>query len=232
MIRKSELTKELYNPNETAKYLGIAVTTLYKWGNENVISYKTMTKNNRSTKRLYTKEVLIDKLNEFGLLFDDTNVRQDVIYARVSTHKQKVSGDLNRQIDKLKLFAIDENVNNLLVISDIGSGLNDNRKGLNKLIELILSGQVNPFFISYKDRLTRFGFNYIKQLCDFNNTEIVIVSSEENDKSLEVELSEDIISVIHSFSGKLYGMRSKLRKAVNKELTDEATVDRKSSNIT
>lgn len=225
MIRKSELTKELYNPNETAKYLGIAVTTLYKWGNENVIAYKTMTKNNRPTKRLYTKEVLIDKLNEFGLLFDDTNVRQDVIYARVSTHKQKVSGDLNRQIDKLKLFAIDKNVNNLLVISDIGSGLNDNRKGLNKLIELILSGQVNRIFISYKDRLTRFGFNYIKQLCDFNNTEIVIVSSEENDKSLDVELSEDIISIVHSFSGKLYGMRSELRKAVNKELTDETTVN-------
>ena len=60
---------------------------------------------------------------------------------------------------------------------------------------------------------------------DFNNTEIVIVSSEENDKSLEVELSEDIISVIHSFSGKLYGMRSKLRKAVNKELTNETAVN-------
>ena len=185
MIRKSELTKELYKPNETAKYLGIAVTTLYKWGNENIISYKTMTKNNRPTKRLYTKEVLIDKLNEFGLLFDDTNIRQDVIYARISTNKQKIYGDLNRQIDKLKLFAIDKNVNNLLVISDIGSGLNDNRKGLNKLIELILSGKVNRIFISYKDRLTRFGFNYIKQLCDFNNTEIVIISSEENDKSLE-----------------------------------------------
>lgn len=68
----------------------------------------------------------------------------------------------------------------------------------------------------YKDRLTRFGFNYIKQICDFHNTEIVIVSSEENDKSLSEELSDDIISVIHSSADKLYGMRHKISKATDK----------------
>ena len=68
----------------------------------------------------------------------------------------------------------------------------------------------------YKDRLTRFGFNYIKQICDFHNTEIIIVSDDENDKSLFEELAEDIIAMIHSFSGKLYGMRHKISKATDK----------------
>ena len=105
-----------------------------------------------------------------------------------------------------------------IIIEDIGSGLNDNRKGLNKLIKLILEGKVNRVIISYKDRLTRFGFNYIKQICDYNNVEIIVVSREERNESLEVELAEDIISIIHSFSGKLYGMRKKVKEEVDKEL--------------
>lgn len=68
----------------------------------------------------------------------------------------------------------------------------------------------------YKDRLTRFGFNYIKQICDFHNTEIIIVSNEENDKSLSEELAEDIITVIHSSSDNLYRMKHKITKATDK----------------
>ena len=113
---------------------------------------------------------------------------------------------------------IDKNPINLQVIEDIGSGLNDNRKGLNKLINLILKGEVNRVIVSYKDRLTRFGFNYLKQMCNYNDVEIIIVSREKRNKSLELELAEDIISIIDSFSGKLYGMRKKVKDEVNKEL--------------
>lgn len=95
--------------------------------------------------------------------------------------------------------------------------MNDNRKGLNKLIKLILDKEVNRLIISYKDRLTRFSFNYLKQMCDYNNVEIIIVSREKRNESLEFELAEDIISIIHSFSGKLYGMRKKVKDEVNKE---------------
>ena len=59
-------------------------------------------------------------------------------------------------------------------------------------------------------------FNYIKQICDFHNTEIIIISNEENDKSVSEELAEDIISVIHSSADKLYGMRHKISKATGK----------------
>lgn len=220
MIKKSELNKELYNPRELAKFIGVSTRTIYIWGNVGRLDYKAIYKDGQVTKRMYTKETVINKLIELDLLVDDDG-RQDVIYARVSTHKQKERGDLQRQIDNLKLFAIDQNPVNLLVISDVASGLNDNRKGLAKLINLVQTGNVKRIYISYKDRLTRFGFNYIKQICDFNQTEIVIVSTETTSKSLEFELAEDIISIIHSFSGKLYGLRNKVKLQVDKELSND-----------
>lgn len=224
MINKSQLTKDLYNPRDMQKFLGISSRTLYTWGDQGRIQYKAIYKDGKVTKRMYTRDEVIKQLDIAGLLFDDFNTRQDIIYARVSTHQQKERGDLDRQIDKLKLFAIGKNVNNLNVISDVASGLNDNRKGLMSLINAVQKGEVNRIFISYKDRLTRFGFNYIKQICDFNNVEIVIMSddqSDQSDKSLEFELAEDIISIIHSFSGKLYGLRKDVKSKLAKELEDD-----------
>lgn len=221
MIKKSKLTKDLYNPNEVAQYLGISTRTLFGWGTNGRIEYKSMYKDGKVSKRIYTKEVLINKLIEMDLLIDDTDDRIDFIYARVSTHKQKERGDLQRQVDNIKLFAIDYNPRHLQVITDVASGLNDNRKGLLKLISLVQDGKVNRIFISYKDRLTRFGFNLIKQICDFNQTEIIIISNDMSDKTLEFELAEDIISIIHSFSGKLYGLRSKVKTQVDKELSND-----------
>lgn len=93
-------------------------------------------------------------------------------------------GDLDRQIEVVKLFAIDYNVRNLLIKKDIGSGLNDNRKNLTLLIDLIQQGKVNRLFINSKDRLTRFGFNYIKQICDFHDVEIIVVSDVKDKKNL------------------------------------------------
>ena len=90
-----------------------------------------------------------------------------------------------------------------------------------QLLLKVQNNEVNRIFISHKDRLTRFGFNYLKNICDFHNTEIVILSKEKQENSLEQELAEDIISIIHSFSGKLYGMRKSVKKKINKELSDE-----------
>lgn len=222
MINKSELTKNRYTPKETANFLGITTRTLFRWGDKNLIKFDETIIDNVVTRRLYPREAVIEALNNRGLLYDDvTQQRQDIIYARVSTHKQKTSGDLERQVNALKLYAIDKNPNNLLTLTDVGSGLNDNRKNLIKLLTLIQEDKVNRVFITYKDRLTRFGFNYLKIIADFHHTEIVIVSSDLINKSLETELAEDIISVIHSFSGKLYGLRKQVKQNIDKALTDE-----------
>ena len=141
--------------------------------------------------------------------------RQDGIYARVSTNKQKSRGDLDRQVEKISAFIISQNPQNLKVFKEVGSGLNDNRKQLLQLIDMVCENQVNRIFVLYKDRLTRFGFNYLKTICNKHNVEIVVVSNETEDKSIQEELAEDIIAIIHSFSGKLYGLRKTIKQKID-----------------
>lgn len=212
MIYKSNINKELYRPNEVASILGLHPKTIANYCDQN----KLDTIRTDSNQRRITKNSLINYLNSKNMLFDDTQSnKHDIIYARVSSNNQKVSGDLDRQINYIKNYVINQNPNNILIKYDVASSLNDNRKELNNILNLVMQNKVNRIFIMYKDRLTRFGFNYIKQICDFHNVEIIIVSSEENNQSLSEELAEDIISIIHSFSGKLYGMRNKIKNSTN-----------------
>ena len=211
MYSKSQiLSKPFYKPGQIAKMLNVTPKTISNYCDKKILTAITDPKTNM---RSITAESLLAFLQDKNMVSQDDE-RSDAIYARVSTKKQK--DDLARQINHLKIFAVDHNPKNLIVKSDIGSGLNDNRKELNQLLNLVQNDKINRIFIMSKDRLTRFGFNYIKQICDFHNTEIIIVSSEENDKSLSEELAEDIISVIHSSSDKLYGMKYKISKATDK----------------
>lgn len=77
---------------------------------------------------------------------------------------------------------------------------------------MILNDEVNRIFITYKERLTRFGFEYIETICNHHNVEIVVMQSKQNNKSIEQELAEDIMSLLASFSSKLYGLRSHKNK--------------------
>ena len=90
--------------------------------------------------------------------------------------------------------------------SDIASGMNEDRKGLNEMMSNIISGKISKVVISHKDRLTRFGFGYLKTIFSRYNTEIEIVNLED-EKSFQDELSEDLIATIHQFSMKFYGKR-------------------------
>ena len=85
---------------------------------------------------------------------------------------------------------------------------------------MVMNDEIDRIFILYKDRLTRFGFNYLEQICNKFGTKIIVISEEIQEKSIQEELAEDIISIIHSFSGKLYGMRNKIKEKLEKELSD------------
>lgn len=103
------------------------------------------------------------------------------IYARVSSHEQKAKGDLGRQIDYLKKIVPVES-KGIKTIMDVGSGLNDNRKGLKELMKLAIAGKISDIAITDKDRLTRFGFQYLSKFFSTFGVEIHIMSSEK-DKS-------------------------------------------------
>lgn len=212
MININQLNKELYKPKEVCQLLGVSLRTVQNMtqdGRLDVVWSKT-------GRRYIPKQSLIEHLRSIGYLVEQDE-RMDVIYARVSTHKQKARGDLQRQIEQIQSFAISKNPKNLKTITDVGSGLNDSRAGLLNLIKLIQDDQVDRVFINYKDRLTRFGFNYIQAICEHHQTKIIIVSDEVMDKSLSEELAEDIISIIHSFSGKMYGLRKTIKDSIQDE---------------
>lgn len=223
MVRLSELTKDNYSTGDVAKMLGVVPMTVISYDNKGILSFERTITN----RRIISKDNLIKYLDSVGLFLDDSNIntRYDAIYGRVSTHKQAERGDLDSQINTLLIYAAKNNPVNIKVFKDVGSGLNDSRKELLNLINAVQQDKVNRIFITYKDRLTRFGFNYIQEICKFHNTSIVQVSKEFIEKSLQDELVEDLISIIHSFSGKLYGLRKSQLKDINTELNNIKTND-------
>ena len=134
----------------------------------------------------------------------DDSDKSVCIYARVSTPKQKT--DLENQIKFLRQYLVSKGLNPEYVYSDIASGMNEERKGLNEMMSDIISGKISKVVISHKDRLTRFGFGYLKTIFSKYNTEIEIVNLED-EKAFQDELSEDLIAIIHHFSMKFYGKR-------------------------
>ena len=106
---------------------------------------------------------------------------------------------------------------NPVILSEVGSGLNDKRKQLQKLLKMVLNNEVSRIFVTYEDRLTRFGFEYLRTMCEMHGTEIIIVKDIAVKKSIEQELMEDITSLMASFSRKLYGMGNNKNKIKEKK---------------
>lgn len=136
--------------------------------------------------------------------------KKDILYARVSLHTQKEKGDLDRQI----MFLL-TNISDLqqpVVLSEVGSGLDDKREKFQTLIKMIMNDDVSRIFVTYKDRLTRFGFNMLEEICKLKGVQIIVVNQDKEKQSIEDELVSDMMSLIALFSGKLYEMRSNQKK--------------------
>ena len=128
-----------------------------------------------------------------------------VLYARVSTYAKK--DDLERQMNRLRDFAISQGYFIKKEFKEIASGMNDNRKYLNKILK---EQNYKTILVENKDRLTRFGFNYIQTLLNIQDREVVVINETDNK---EEDLMKDFISIITSFCCRLYGMRKGLKKA-------------------
>ncbi|MFQ6067247.1 MAG: IS607 family transposase [bacterium] len=137
-----------------------------------------------------------------------------VLYGRVSSHEQKKKGDLERQIESLEEHFSSSDYAEIKIITDVGSGLGEKRRGLRKLFQLAQERKISDIAVTYQDRLTRFGFSYLESF--FEHCGVTLHVLNHNDKqTLEEELTQDLLAIITSFSGKLYGMRShKARKVV------------------
>jgi predicted site-specific integrase-resolvase len=167
--------------------------------------------------RTPTNKYLINKseLLKLNLIRTKTINKINIIYARVSNTKQKE--DLNRQVERLSQFCSNNGIKIDEVFFEIASGMNYERLKFNKILQLILENKVSKIIIEHKDRFCRFGFELFENLSKIYNFEFIITISNPTEiESFENELTNDLISIIHHFSMKLYSnRRQKFKKLAN-----------------
>ena len=176
-----------------SKLLGVTPQTLRRWEREGQISPDRVSEGGT---RYYEVNQLL------GLRELETDLT--VAYARVSSHDQKE--DLKRQAETLERYCARKRWRYEL-IQDLGSGMNYRKKGLKRLLEMILNRQVKRVVLTHKDRLLRFGAELVFALCEARHVEVVILNQGE-ESSFEEELVQDVLEMITVFSARLYGSRS------------------------
>ena len=197
-----------YSIHKFSKIIGVSAQTLRNWDNNGKLHPHHTTP---SGYRYYSEE----QLNQVMNIKPDNN-RITIGYCRVSSHKQK--DDLERQIDNVRTYLLAKG-QPFEIISDIGSGINYKKKGLQELIKRICQNQVDRVVILYKDRLLRFGFELVEYIALLHHCEIEIIDNTE--KTEQQELVEDLVQIITVFSCKLQGKRANKAKKLVKELIQE-----------
>ena len=200
-----------------AKRLNVSVKTLQRWDREGIL----IAKRTPTDRRYYTEDQYLEYIGS-----STKSERKTIAYVRVSSANQK--DDLRNQITFIRNYvnAKGEILDDM--IEDIGSGLNYNRKHWNDLLlNQIPKGEIEKIYITYKDRFVRFGFDWFERFCNHYNCEIVVINNP--DTSPQKELVDDLISIIHVFSCRIYGLR-KYKKDISLDeslqdgnLSDERT---------
>ena len=204
---------KLYSISKTAEILDVTPKTLRIWDKENKLK-PILTKGGH---RRY-KETDLNKI------LGEENIQEEkkvicATYARVSSQKQKTSGDLDRQSQRLSEYCSKHNLYVEYIIKDCGSGLNDKRSGFIQLTNLIIGRKINKVIIEHKDRLTRFQYSFIEKMYNIFGCEIIAVDDKEDVSDAE-ELTRDLMALLASFSEKYYGRRSMEHKRKNKQNKD------------
>ena len=190
---------KMYRTGKVAEMLGVHKVTVIRWIKEGKI------KAIRIGREFRVPEDEVKRLLK-GKLTDTA-----VIYARVSSSDQK--SDLERQVEYLKEYCSARGYAVVDILTDVASGLNEKRRGLKELFDYVVNGKVDVVVVSYKDRLTRLGFRYLEEFFNSHGVRIEVVFGEEP-KDLQPELIKDLIAIVTSFAGRLYGMRSHKKKMV------------------
>lgn len=187
------MSERLYTLKEAKKLLGVTTWTIQQWDRQGKIKCVRTVGGRRRIPESEIKRIL-------GLKEE----RAVVGYIRVSSSTQK--DDLERQKQMVKDYAKERGYGGIQILLDVGSGLNENRKGFLKLLDMVSERKVSKIIVAYEDRLTRFGFETLKRMFNAFGTEIEAINHEQ--KTPQEELVEDLITIASRFAGKLYGMRS------------------------
>lgn len=188
----------LVSIGKAATLLGVSISTIRLWERQEKIKPHSRTKG--SHRRYHIKD-----LKESIGIKSESDDRLVIGYSRVSSYDQKK--DLERQTERLQKWEKDNKSEKIELISDLGSGLNFKKRGLKKVLDMILNGRVKKLVLCHQDRLLRFGNELIYILCKHYGVEVELLeeTKAEND---EVKLARDVITIITVFTSRLYGRRS------------------------
>jgi len=204
--------EKLYKLSEFARLVGVSRSGVIKWIREGKVRAVNI------HGRWYIPESELERITK-GFY---TGLKRIVIYARVSDNTQK--DDLERQISSLEDYVRKHFPQaKYIVVKDIASGLKEDRRGLRRLMEMARKRQVDAVVVAYKDRLIRFGFTYLKELFEAYGVKVIVTFHEEP-KDYYQELVEDLIAIVTSFAGRIYGKHSRKYKKVV-EAVEQAVKD-------
>jgi len=186
---------------QVASLLGVCTKTLRRWEAKARFKSDFRTPGNH---RRYKKARILAIIRKRK---QSPKQVRSALYGRVSSSRQKKSGDLKRQLSKLNQFAVKKGYSVYKHYSDVGSGLNDKRKGLLKLLKDATLGKFEGIIVNYNDRLARFGLQIIKEYLKSWDVRLEVVHPSIVDNSPHAELITDLTAILYSFMGKLYRMR-------------------------
>lgn len=213
------MTDKLFSIRQAIDYLNISKATINRWQTQG----KLKPNYTPGGHRRYLESDLRAVMGLKDAAEEETRLRA-IVYARVSTRKQDKAGNLQRQKERLVTHAIERGYQVVAVLTEVASGLNENRSQLRKALKQIADRQAGILVIEYRDRLARFGFEYLDLFVSAFGGRIEVMETA-NGNSLNEELVEDLIAVVTSFSARIYGKRGGKRvvQEVTKTLYGTAT---------
>jgi predicted site-specific integrase-resolvase len=187
---------------KAAKLLGVSVKTLQRWEREGRLIPVARTNTNR---RLYTESQLREFLGLRNRVSEPTRL---IAYCRVSRAAQKP--DLAKQRRVLEEFVVAKGLANVEFIEEVGGGLNFKRKRFLEIMDAIGRREIKTLILAHRDRLTRFGFEWFEHFAKTNGCELLVLNQER--LSPEEEMVQDLMTIVHCFSSRLYGLRNYRKK--------------------
>lgn len=205
---------ELLSISEAAKRLGVHPNRLREWEKQGLIRPVRLP----SGHRRYPVDEIDGILRTGGMKAEPEAV---VVYARVSTRKQADAGNLERQLERLRAYAQGKGYRIVAEYSSVASGLNQNRRGLERVLKSAERGEFRKLLIEYPDRLARFGYVYLERHLRYCGVEIEVTSQKEPEDA-HTELVQDLLAIVTSFSARLYGARGgrKIRQGFRELIKD------------
>ena len=192
--------KNTYSPRELGRLIGRTTNTLQRWDRQGILkAYRTLT-----GRRYYTHDQYLNVIGQKAIS------RCIVTYCRVSSIGQKK--DLISQRNAVESFCLASGRVINKKMEDIGSGLNYKRKNFVLLLEMVEQGIVSEIVVAHRDRLVRFGFEWFEKFCKDHGVNIVVMNADS--LSPEEEMTKDLLSIIHCFSSRLYGLRKYKKKII------------------